>query len=104
MAMSSRLIVALAGAAMLSACQTQPLPQAGSADVAWGEASKYNAAIQTINPDPVYTAQDAQPGDNGEKMANAVKRYRTDQVKQPQPVSTTTSTSGSSGGGGTGPR
>jgi len=104
MAMSFRLIAVLAGGAMLSACQTEPLPQAGSADVAWGEASKYNAAIQTINPDPVYTAQDAQPGDNGEKMANAVKRYRTDQVKQPQPVSTTTSTSGSSSGGGTGPR
>lgn len=102
--MSSRLILTLAGGALLSACQTEPLPQAGSADVALGEASKYNAAIQTINPDPVYTAQDAQPGDNGEKMANAVKRYRTDQVKQPQPV-TTTSKGGSSGSGsGSGPQ
>ena len=101
--MSSRLIIALAGTALLSACQTEPLPQAGSADVAWGEASKYNAAIQTINPDPVYTARDAQPGDNGEKMAAAVKRYRTDNVKEPKPVSTTSSTSGS-GGGSSGPR
>jgi len=101
--MSSRLIVAIAGVALLSACQTAPLPQAGSMDAAWGEASKYNAAVQTINPDPVYTAQDAQPGDNGEKMANAVKRYRTDQVKEPQPVSTTR-TSGGSGGSGSGPK
>jgi len=105
MAMSSRLIVALAGAAMLSACQTQPLPQAGSADVAWGEASKYNAAIQTINPAPVYAAQDSQPGDNGEKMAKAVQRYRTDQVKEIQPVSTTSKAGGNGGSSsGSGPK
>ena len=101
--MSSRLLIVIAGAALLSACQTQPLPQAGSADVAWGEASKYNAAIQTINPDPVYTAQDAQPGDNGEKMANAVKRYRTDNVKALEPVSSTKK-GGSSSGSGSGPQ
>ena len=102
--MSFRLIIAVTGVALLSACQTQPLPQAGSADVALGEVSKYNAAIQTINPDPVYPAQDAQPGDNGDKMAKAIKRYRMDQVKEPQPVSTTVSTSGSNSGGGSGPR
>ena len=96
--MSSRLIVALAGAAMLSACETQPLPQAGSMDTAFGEVSKYNAAIQTINPDPAYTAEDAQPGDNGDKMAKAVKRYRTDTVKATEPISST-SKSGSSGSG-----
>ena len=106
--MSSRLIIAVVGVALLSACQTQPLPQAGSMDSAFGEVSKYNAAIQTINPEPVYTAQDAQPGDNGDKMARAVKRYRTDAVKEPQPVSTTRSGggTGNNGGnsGGSGPR
>lgn len=101
--MSFRLIVAVAGVALLSACQTEPLPQAGSMDSAFGEASKYNAAVQIINPDPVYTAQDAQPGDNGEKMANAVKRYRTDQVKEIEPVSST-SKNGGSGGTGSGPK
>jgi hypothetical protein len=102
MAMSSKLIVAFAGVALLSACQTDPLPQAGSMDSALGEATKYNAAVQIINPDPVYTAQDAQPGDNGQKMATAVKRYRTDQVKQPVSVSTTSQSGGGSGGSGSG--
>jgi hypothetical protein len=105
MAMSSKLLIAIAGAALLTACQSHPLPQAGSLDAAWGEASKYNAAVQTINPEPVYTAQDAQPGDNGEKMANAVKRYRTDKVKPTEPARTTTSSQGGgSSGGSSGPR
>lgn len=102
--MSSKLLIAVAGVALLSACQTGPLPQAGSLDAAWGEASKYNAAVQTINPEPVYTAQDAQPGGNGETMANAVKRYRTDKVKQTEPARTTSSQAGGSGGGSSGPR
>lgn len=103
--MSFKLIAAAGAAALLAGCASEQLPQAGSADAAWGEASKYNAAVQTINPDPVYTAQDSQPGDNGEKMANAVKRYRTDNVKEPEPVNTTRKTTGSgSGGGSSGPR
>ena len=99
--MSSRLLAAALGVALLSACQHAPLPQAGSADAAWGEASKYNAAVQTINPDPVYTAADEQPGYHGEKAANATKRYRTDQVKDTEPARTT---SRSGTGGGSGPR
>lgn len=102
----------LAGAAILAltACESTPFatriaPQAGSLDAGWGEASKYNAAVQIINPDPVYTAADAQPGDNGEKAANATKRYRTDSVKEPEPASTTRRTGGSGGSGsGSGPR
>ena len=98
--MSSRLIAATGAAMLLSACA--PLGQAGSLDAGWGEASKYNAAVQTIDPEPVYAATGAQPGDHGEKGANAVKRYRTDQVKETEG----TSGSGSSGGegGGSGPR
>lgn len=101
--MSSKHLFAVAAIALLSACQTQPLPQAGSMDAGWGEASKYNAAVQTINPEPVYTAESAQPGDNGEKMAGAVKRYRTDAVKPIEPARTTGGQSGGSGGG-SGPR
>ena len=104
--MSFRLI-ATAGAAtmLLSACHTTtpPLPQAGSMDPGFGEITKYNAAVQIIDPEPVYAATGAQPGDHGEKGAAAVKRYRTDQVKE------TESTSGSQAGGaatgsGSGPR
>lgn len=106
--MSFRLIATVAGLASLSACSSTiappaPLPQAGSMDAGFGEASRWNAAVQTINPDPVYPAGGAQPGDNGEKAANATKRYRTDRVKDTQPASTTSGTTGS-GGGSSGPR
>jgi len=102
--MSFRLFAAVAGAILLSACDTVA-PQAGSLDQSWGEASKYNAAVQIINPEPVYTADMAQPGDNGEKAANATLRYRTDQVKEPQPISSTRKSGGGmSGGSSSGPQ
>ena len=66
-------------------------------DVGLGESVKYAQAAQTIDPDPVYGPEDAQPGDNGDHGAQSVKRYRTDQVKQ---VETMTTSSSSSGGGG----
>ena len=92
--------IAAAGLLSLAACQTaQPLPQAGSLDAGFGEVTKYNAAVQTIDPDPVYTAEDAQPGDHGEKGANAVKRYRTDNVKDTEPAGATTRRAGRGGGG-----
>jgi hypothetical protein len=99
--MSSRLIAIAAGCAMLGACMTPP-PQAGSLDVSLGEATKYNAAVQIIDPDPVYPADGAQVGDNGEKAANASKRYRSDQVKQPERPSA--SSRGGGAAGGSGPR
>ena len=68
----------------------------GQEDPAVGESVKYNAAVQTVNPDPVYPAGAAQPGDSGVKGAAAVKRYRTDAVKQVEVMQTTT---GSSSGG-----
>ena len=93
--MSCRLIIASAVLAALGGCAVNPVSQ--SIDPGMGEAVKYNAAIQTIDPDPVYAADGAQPGDNGEVGATAVKRYRTDQVKA---VQTQTTTAGSGGGGG----
>ena len=99
--MSSRLIAALSAGMLLSACA--PLGQAGSLDAGWGEASKYNAAVQTIDPEPVYAATGAQPGDHGEKGANAVKRYRTDQVKDTE-ISTGAGENGGGTGSGSGPR
>ena len=71
---------------------------AGSSDPAFGETTKYNAAMHIIDPDPVYAATDAQPGDHGAKGVAAVRRYRTDQVKQVERMETTTSTSGSGSG------
>lgn len=97
--MSFKHLVLGASCLALAACNTAN-SHIGDEDPYVGEAVRYNAAIQTINPDPVYAANGAQPGSNGEKGAKAVKRYRTDAVKQP--VSTTTGTGISNAGGGMG--
>ena len=81
---------------LLAGCQTTDRG-AGSLDQAFGEAVKYDTALQVIDPDPVYDDHDAQPGDNGAKAAAAAKRYRTDQVKQVDTQSTTAAAGGSSG-------
>jgi hypothetical protein len=81
----------------LSACNTT-YSHIGDEDPAFGEAVKYNSAIQTINPAPVYAANGARPGDSGVKGQAAVKRYRTDAVKAVQTIQTS-GTSGSGGGG-----
>lgn len=82
----------LAAAACLgvSACNTAQT-HIGDADPAIGEAVKYNAAIQTINPAPVYAEAAAQPGSHGDKGQKAVERYRRDQVKQVETMQTTSS-------------
>ena len=95
--MSSKPMIAIAAAGLLLAgCATGPRALTAS-DAAMGEAVQWNAAAQTINPDPVYTDQGAQPGSSGAKGAEAVKRYRTDSVKDVSVMTTTSnSTSGSS--------
>ena len=90
--MSSRLgLMVLAGTMVLGSAACVPT------DVGFGETVKYAQAVQTIDPDPVYGPDAAQPGDNGDVGAQAVKRYRTNQVKN---VETMTTSTGSSGGGG----
>lgn len=100
--MSSRRIwiVAIASTA-LAGCNTM-YTHYGDEDPSLGEAVKYDAAVQTINPTPVYSADSAQPGSNGEVGAAAVKRYRTGKVKDVQSLGT--SSGGSGGGSGGGPQ
>ena len=91
----TRVISGLAAAGALAAlagCASH----IGEEDKFLGEAVKYDQAIRTVNPDPVYPAAAAQPGDNGDKGAHAMKRYRTDAVK---PVETMQTSSGSAGAG-----
>jgi hypothetical protein len=98
MAMSSKRVIGLLmlpAVAALSGCNTWQ-SHIGDEDPFVGESVKYNAAIQTINPTPVYPAGSAQPGDSGAKGVAAVKRYRTDAVKALETMSTSA--------GGTGPR
>ncbi len=89
-------LLALAGCESLG--QANSPPPGASLDPGFGESVKYNAAIQTVDPDPVYAETDAQPGSSGAKGAAAVTRYRTDAVKQVESLTTTESTSGSGSG------
>ena len=91
-----------------AACNTA-YQDIGSADPAFGEAVKYDMAVQVVDPDPVYPEDGAQPGDNGAKAAAAVRRYRTDETlqrhnREARQQSVLSTTGGSSGGGGSGPQ
>ena len=90
--MSSRLLVLTSLPLVLAGCAVNPVT--GSYDPGFGETVAYAKAVQTIDPDPVYAEDGAQPGDHGEKGTQAVKRYRTDATKEVERVQTT------SGGGG----
>jgi len=83
------MLLPIAALAALASCSTTN-SHIGDEDAFIGESVKYDAAIQTINPQPIYPAETAQAGDNGEKGAKAVKRYRSDAVKEVQPPTTTT--------------
>lgn len=100
--MSSKLLVlTIPGILLLASCDTVDQSTATMAP-GLGEAVKYDTAIQTINPEPVYAQGGAQPGANGEVAQKAVERYRTDKVKAPQSEQTTMGSSGSGGGSGSG--
>ena len=89
MATFSRIAMALAMVAVAGCTQV---------DHGFGEALKYDMAMQTIDPDPVYPPGGAQPGDSGERGANAVQRYLQGAVIDVAAESTTTTASGSSSG------
>ena len=93
--MSSKLLFVGVAALGVAGCSTVNKP-IGVEDVGLGEAVRWNAAVQIINPDPVYPEGSAQPGDSGQHGADAVKRYRSGTVKQVEQMQTT---SGGSGGG-----
>jgi hypothetical protein len=98
MAMRSRFLTISVALLMLGACETIDR-RTGSVDPGFGEALKYDTALQTIDPDPVYAPGGAQPGDNGDKGAQAVKRYRNNLVKPLEVLSTSAPV-----GSGTGPK
>jgi hypothetical protein len=99
-------LIALAAVSALAGCNTADT-HIGDADPFVGEAVKYNALIQTINPDPVYAEGSAIPGDNGDVGAAAIKRYRTGENKAQHKAEASASkssglstTQGTSSGGG----
>lgn len=90
--MSSKLGLALIAGTLVLGCSA-----CAPVDPGFGETVKYAAAAQTIDPDPVYAPDGAQPGDSGDKGAHAVKRYRTDAVKEVQAYSTSQTAAGGGG-------
>ncbi len=100
---SRRVLIALLSCCALAACNTM-YTHYGDEDPGLGEAPKFNAAVQTINPTPVYSANSAQPGSNGEVGAAAVKRYRTDKVKPTESLGTSAAGGGSGTGMSSGPQ
>ena len=52
-----------------------------SVDPGFGEAVRYDMAVQTVDPDPQYPADSLQPGYHGEKAQKATERYRKGTVK-----------------------
>lgn len=95
--MKCRFAVLAGSSLLLAGCLNEPI---GMRDPGFGEAARYDAAVQTINPDPVYPPGSAQPGDSGEHGAKAVERYSKGQVKDVQTMQTTTGTTSSGGSGG----
>lgn len=103
---SSRMILAATvGALALGACAQTVDQRTGSVDRQFGEAVAWNKAVQTVDPDPVYTADATKPGSAGSKAVAAARRYRTDQVKKPESIGTSEGGGGGGGSGGSsGPR
>ena len=95
---SSRLVIVAAACVVLAGCNTANT-HIGDESAVLGEAVAYDKAIQTINPAPVYSADSAQPGSNGDVGATAVKHYRQGAVKDVETIRTG-GVSGSGGGGG----
>jgi hypothetical protein len=96
MAMHIDRMLIVAGAVLMGAAACAPV------DPGFGEAQRYDSAMQTIDPDPVYPANSAKPGDNGEHAAKAMERYRKGTTK-PIRRETTSSGGGGGSGGGSGP-
>jgi hypothetical protein len=91
MAMRCELKWIVAGTAMLTIAACAPV------DPGFGEAYRYDMAVQTIDPDPVYPEDGAKPGDSGEHAAKATERYRKGTTK---PVQRESASGGISLGGG----
>ena len=70
---------------MLAGCADKSIFDAPG-DASFGEANRQTMMAQVANPDPVYTDELVT---SGEHAADAVQRYREDNVKQPESIRTT---------------
>ena len=86
---SARICLAIGTVALLAGCT--------AVDPGMGEAVKYNALAQTVNPEPVYPASAAKAGSSGDHATLATERYRKGNVKEIRAESSTSVSGGSSG-------
>ena len=89
--------LALGLLAGLAGCTSTGDLKLGAADN-WGEANRQTFAAQIINPAPEYTEPFAPS--SGAQAAQAIERYRTDKIKQPERQSLSNIGSGAKGGTG----
>ena len=85
--MRCSLMLLLASAATLGACTP--------VDTAFGEAFRWNNALQTVNLEPVSHGPQME-GDSGQRAESAIERYEKGEVKEPVSLQTTTIVSGGS--------
>jgi hypothetical protein len=95
MGMRSNIFLVSTGAAILAVGGCAPV------DPGFGEAVRYDMAIQTIDPDPVYPPGSLQPGYHGEKAQKASERYRKGTTKAIRRESPGGGSGGGTGGGST---
>ena len=90
MATASSRVAALALLVSVAGCAPNP--------PTLGEALKYDMALQTIDPDPVYPADAADAGTNGDVARSAAERYRKGTVKPLESISTTSAVNDNNSG------
>ena len=80
-------IFALAAATALAGCTDMYLDRRDTVSFGAGDAVAANKVVHMVDPWPVY-AGNRNIAFDGERMAAAAERYRTDKVKQPSAIST----------------
>ena len=89
--------ICLALLPLAAGCASVPSIYDEPGDATFGEANRQTMMAQVVNPDPVY---DEPAVTSGEHAAQAVERYRTDAVKEPETIRSTSGAGGSGSGGG----
>ena len=85
----------IAALPLLAACAHDQAGLDGSAST-FGEANRQTMLAQVIDPEPQY---DADATSSANHAAQAVERYRTGKVKEPDRVKVQSANSGGGGGG-----
>jgi type IV pilus biogenesis protein CpaD/CtpE len=83
-----KLPIAISLGLALSGCATTNMLEEPG-DSQFGEANRQTMMAQVVNPDPVYTEPMTT---SGEHAADAIERYRNDQVTEVESVSTSEGT------------